>query len=362
MDAATSTWLEMDSSPNRHPSPPLRVGFVPLVHAAPLLAASALGLFEQHGLRVRLSREVGWATIREKILSGELDAAQALAPMPLAMSLGLNSAPADCLTALVLNNHGDTVILTRRLWRETQGDPKDLLASRSRSDAPLTFGIVYPHSAQSYLLRRWLTGAGLVADRDFRLVVVPPQQTVHHLKAGHLDGCCVGEPWGSLAVRSGVGVIAALSADLAPGHPEKVLLVRASFHQRHPDLHAALVRALLEACAWCADPANQPSMIALLAGAQGIDASAEVIAPSVTGEFNLGENRSESRPDALVFHGSRVNAPTLDCAAWAAQCLGVTATSERLEAVYRHDLHLEFTRPIPLHNAVDSPGLHLLQD
>lgn len=350
----------MDSSPNRNPAPLLRLGFVPLVHAAPLLAASALGLFERHGLRVRLSREVGWATIREKILSGELDAAQALAPMPLAMSLGLNSAPIDCLTALVLNNHGDTVILTRRLWRETQGDPKALLESRSRIDAPLTFGIVYPHSAQSYLLRRWLTGAGLMADRDFRLVVVPPQQTVHHLKAGHLDGCCVGEPWGSLAVRSGVGVIAALSADLAPGHPEKVLLVRASFHQRHPDLHAALVRALLEACAWCADPANQSSMIGFLAGAQGIDASAEVIAPSVTGEFNLGENRIERRPDALVFHGSRVNAPTLDCAAWAAQCLGVTASTERLEAVYRHDLHLEFTRPVPLHDAVDSPGLHLL--
>lgn len=355
-----ATWLEMDSSPNRHPAPLLRVGFVPLVHAAPLLAAAALGLFQHHGLRVRLSREVGWATIREKILSGELDAAQALAPMPLAMSLGLNSAPVDCLTALVLNHHGDTVILTRRLWRETQGDPKALLTARSPGDAPLTFGIVYPHSAQSYLLQRWLTGAGLVADRDFRLVVVPPQQTVHHLKAGHLDGCCVGEPWGSLAVRSGVGVIAALSADLAPGHPEKVLLVRASFHQRHPDLHAALVRALLEACAWCADPANQPRMIRLLAGAQGIDASTEVIAPSVTGEFNLGEGRTERRSNALVFHGAGVNVPTQECASWAARCLGVTVPAERLAAVYRHDLHLAFTRPVPRHDAVDSPGLHLL--
>jgi len=51
-----------------------------LTDAAPLIVAEQRGLFKQRGLRVALQREVGWATIREKILYGELDAAQAPAP------------------------------------------------------------------------------------------------------------------------------------------------------------------------------------------------------------------------------------------------------------------------------------------
>ena len=43
--------------------------------------AAHLGLFAKHGLRVELRREIGWATIREKIIYGELDAAHAPAPM-----------------------------------------------------------------------------------------------------------------------------------------------------------------------------------------------------------------------------------------------------------------------------------------
>src|ERR1051326_1843586 len=82
---------------------PLRVGFLPLTDAAPLAAAQELGIYARHGIRVELSREVGWATIREKIVYGELDAAQAPAPMLWDIQLGLGSAPCPVLTGLVLN-------------------------------------------------------------------------------------------------------------------------------------------------------------------------------------------------------------------------------------------------------------------
>ncbi|MDO8341494.1 MAG: CmpA/NrtA family ABC transporter substrate-binding protein, partial [Candidatus Woesebacteria bacterium] len=344
MPIATRWWPEMDSRPNaiythaRRTPGPLRVGFVPLVHAAPLLAAHHLGLYSRHGIDVRLSQEVGWATIREKILGGDLDAAQALAPMPIAMSLGLNSARCDCLTALVLNLHGDTVILSRRLWRESSGNPAELRGPRHADGDPLTFGIVYPHSAQAFVLRQWLGQAGLVPDIDYRLVVVPPQQMVAHLKAGHIDGGCVGEPWGSLAVRTGVGVIAALSADLAPGHAEKVLLVRRSFAEQHPAEHRALVASLLEACAWCANPDHHDQVIALLASRHGLATQPEIFRPAVTGHFDLGDGRSAHRPDALVFHGPGVNAPTVQRATWLAGHLGIDLTRVCLQSLFRLDL------------------------
>ena len=57
----------------------LRLGFVPLSDCAPLVMAQELGLFRKYGLCVTLSRELGWATIRDKITHRELDAAHTVA-------------------------------------------------------------------------------------------------------------------------------------------------------------------------------------------------------------------------------------------------------------------------------------------
>src|SRR5687767_13739220 len=71
------------------PLPRVRIGFVALVDCAPLLVAESLGIFAKHGVEVELSREVGWATIREKVLYGQLDAAHAPAGLALSLRLGL---------------------------------------------------------------------------------------------------------------------------------------------------------------------------------------------------------------------------------------------------------------------------------
>jgi ABC-type nitrate/sulfonate/bicarbonate transport system substrate-binding protein len=335
-------------------SPALRMGYVPLTHAAPLLVAHELGLFARHGLRVQLSREVGWATVREKVLSGELDAAQALAPLPLAMTLGLNSARVDCLTALVLTLHGNAIVLSRRLWSACRAEPAALVAEAHRRADPVTFAVVYPHSSQLFMLREWLGRAGLMPERDYRLVVVPPPQMVTHLRAGHIDGFCVGEPWASLAVCAGVGVLAAFSADLAPGHAEKVLLVRRTFAEERAAEHAALIRVLLQACRWCADPAHREDVIGLLSGRGGLAVPAEAVRPALTGDFDLGDGRRGHRPDAVVFSGEGVNEPSLRRVAWFARHVEPSMSPERLARIYRTDLFQEACSPQPRFSPVPS--------
>jgi ABC-type nitrate/sulfonate/bicarbonate transport system substrate-binding protein len=93
---------KMQSANEVAPRGEMRLGFVPLTDCAPLVMAHELGLFRKYELRVRLCRELGWASIRDKIIYGELDGAHALAAMPLAATLGLGSAVCECLTALVL--------------------------------------------------------------------------------------------------------------------------------------------------------------------------------------------------------------------------------------------------------------------
>ena len=58
---------------------PVRLGFVPLNDCAPVAVAQELGLFKSYGLNVKLSRQPGWATVRDMLSYGELDAAQSIA-------------------------------------------------------------------------------------------------------------------------------------------------------------------------------------------------------------------------------------------------------------------------------------------
>ena len=119
--------------------------------------AQELGLYKKYGLRVALSRELGWATVRDKIVHRELDAAHALAAMPVAASLGLGSVAADCLTAMVLNLNGNAITLSNDLWKRGVRDGKSLREEiiRSRREKTYTFGVVFPFSSHRHLLRRW---------------------------------------------------------------------------------------------------------------------------------------------------------------------------------------------------------------
>ena len=49
----------------------LRLGFLPQIEAAPLLAAQELGYFADEGLRVQLLRHVSWAALRDGLMGEE---------------------------------------------------------------------------------------------------------------------------------------------------------------------------------------------------------------------------------------------------------------------------------------------------
>jgi len=301
----------------------LRLGFVPLTDCAPLVLAYELGLFRKYGVKVLLSRELGWATIRDKVIYRELDAAHAVAGMPFAATLGLGSIRCDCLTALVLNLHGNALTLSNELWKRGVRDGASLRKEivRSRGERMLTFGVVYPFSSHNFLLRDWLAASGINSERDVRIVVVPPPQMVANLKAGHLDGFCAGEPWNSVAVQSRAGWCVATSAELDPGHPEKVLMVRQEFAEKRAAEHLALVAALLEACKFCAAPENHDEIIATLARPEYVNVPAVLLRRGFNGEFDFGHGRLRVVPDFTVFYRNDANAPSGDKAAWVLQHL-----------------------------------------
>ena len=296
----------------------LRVGFVPLTDCAPLVMAQELSLYQKYGLNVQLSRELGWATIRDKVIHKELDAAHALAAMPVAATLGLGSIACDCLTALILNLNGNAITLSNDLWKRGVRDGKTLREEiiRSRREKTYTFGAVFPFSSHRHLLRRWFSAHGIDAERDVRIVVVPPPQMVSNLKAGNLDGFCVGEPWNSVAVQSRAGWIAATSSQLDALHPEKVLMVRADFAVQRSAEHIALVAALLEACEFCDQPENHEQIIEVLARPEYVGAAADSLRHGIDGAMDFGHDSEHAVRDFCIFHRDHANEPSGDKAAW----------------------------------------------
>lgn len=300
---------------------PIRLGFTALTDCAPLVMAQELGLFEKHGIDVVLSREVGWATIRDKVIYGELDAAHAPAGMLVAVHCGIGAAQTDCLTGLIINLHGNAITLSQHLWHEGVRDGATLREHIRRSPERLTFGVVYQHSSHSFMLRNWLRAQCIDPEREVQLVVVPPAQVHSNLKAGHLDGYCAGEPWNSLAVMSRTGWVAATSSELEPGHPEKVLMVRRSFSEERETEHLALIAALIEACRFCDAPENRERVIETLAQAQFINAPIQAVRMSLGGTFDYGNGRIEKTGGQHIFHADGANEPSREKARWVVENL-----------------------------------------
>ena len=294
----------------------VRIGFVPLSDAAPLMVADQLGMFDRHGVKVELRRQVGWATIREKILYRELDAAHAPAGLALSLRLGNHNQTCRSIAPFVLNLNGNAITLSRDLFERGVRDARTLLKLiRSTPQRLFTFGIVADLSSHQILLRLWLERGGINPNQDVRIVTLPPTQMAGSLAAGLLDGYCAGEPWNSAAIINGTGWCPATSETIAPGHPEKVLLTTEEFaDHRHFEFNAIL-RALNDACEYCDNPKNRRRLASIVAPAFRQADDQRLLDLSYVGPFQNGIESS----DASHFHIFRrleTNRPSPERGEW----------------------------------------------
>lgn len=300
----------------------LNIGYMRLSDSAPLIVAQELGMYAKYGLDVTLHREVSWANIRDKLIARSFDAAQMLAPMPLVITLGATGIRAPIVTGLVLSLNGNGITLAPPLWErmtELAGNSlqsRNPLATANAFAAALrekgrnqvmTLATVHLFSTHTLLLRMWLKAGGIDPDHDVRIIVLPPEQMVDSLAQGVIDGFCVGEPWNSIAVAYGVGILAATGFQVWNNAPEKVLGVLEGWHTCHPATHLRLRLALMEACQWLANMENRDDTIEILSRQQYLDLPATYLRPSLTG--NITHDRGETPRQQQNFHVfSRYNA------------------------------------------------------
>jgi len=333
--------------------------FVPLVDCAVLVAARERGFAAAAGIDLELVKEPSWASLRDHLCLGHVDCAHALAPLPVALTLGVGHVHVDCIAPFVLGRGGNAVTVSNRLhaemlskapasgWTNPMEAGRALAAVVRLRTSPLTLGMVFPFSNHNYDLRYWLAASGVHPDRDVRLVAIPPPLMVDSLRAGLVDGFCVGEPWNSLAVAQGLGTIVVTQSQLFPRAAEKVLALRSAFAQERQRV-VKLVQALDAAAAWADDPANHHALASYLARPEYLDLPQELVAATLGGRLRLGESTTERDEDFLYFHRHGANAPREADGLWIyAQMVrwGQLAPSARAESaaasVFRSDIYRE---------------------
>ncbi|AMW30617.1 nitrate ABC transporter ATP-binding protein [Arthrospira platensis] len=297
----------------------LNLGFIPLTDCAPLVVAKERGFFAKHGLtQVTLSRELSWNAIESGIREQRLDAAQMVAGMPLGMTIGRdNHTPLPVITAMTLSRNGNAITFHRHFYEEgvrTLADLKGFIAAYP--DRRLTLGAVHPTSMHNLILRYWLASADIDPDRDLDIVIIPPAQMVANLKAGNIDGYCVGEPWNSRAVHEGIGFVMATDPEIWSGHCEKVLGVREDWAQTHPKTHLALIQALLEACDYCDDMRHREEVLDLICRPEYVGSDPIYTRPGFIDAYNKGIGDPQPIPRYNQFFCDKTNCPDRTEALW----------------------------------------------
>ncbi|MDD2056153.1 ABC transporter substrate-binding protein [Pseudomonas sp. GD03860] len=309
-------WVNGSDAPEKHS---LNIGFMALSDCASVVVAATQGFAQPYGLTLNLKRQSSWAGLRDKLVSGELDAAHSLYGLIFAVHLGIGGTSATNMAVLMgLNQNAQGINLSSALQRQGVTSPEALERFVHQSRTKLTFAQTFPTGTHAMWLYYWLASQGIHPLHDVDSVVVPPAQMISHLQAGRIDGFCAGEPWSAGAVEQGQGFTLATSQSIWPDHPEKVLGCTRAFVEQYPNTARALVMAILAASRFIEhSPENRHSTAQLLSGKAYLDAPLSSIEPRLLGLYDDGLGNHWHDPHALRLHDQgRANLPYLSDGMW----------------------------------------------
>jgi nitrate/nitrite transport system substrate-binding protein len=269
----------------------LKVGFIPITCATPIIMAKPMCFYEKHGLNVDVIKTAGWAVIRDKTINKEYDAAHMLSPMPIAISLGVGSNAIPYTAPAIENINGQAITLA--IKHKDKRDPKDWKGMK--------FAVPFDFSMHNYLLRYYLAEHGIDPDQDVQIRAVPPPEMVANLRADNIDGFLGPDPMNQRAVFDGVGFIHILSKDIWEGHPCCAFAASKEFVTQSPNTYAALLKAIIDATAFATKAGNRKAIAEAIAPANYINQPVTVLEQILTGTFADGLGSVKTVPNRVDF-------------------------------------------------------------
>ena len=271
----------------------LKIGFIPITCATPIIMAQPLGFYEKYGLSgTTVNKAAGWAMIRDWAVSSQVDCAHMLSPMPLALTLGAGAMAQPFVMPAIENVNGQAITL-RNDHRNVKG-PQDMKG--------FTFCVPFDYSMHNMLLRYYLAEGGVDPDKDVQIRVVPPPEMVANLAAKNVDGYLAPDPFNQRAVHEGVGFIFKLTKELWPGHPCCAFACSKEFATSMPNTFKAVFHALVEATMYSSDMSNRREIARAIAPRNYLNQPVEVIEQVLTGQYPDGIGNLRNEPERIDFN------------------------------------------------------------
>jgi nitrate/nitrite transport system substrate-binding protein len=269
----------------------LKIGFIAITCATPIILAAPMGFYAKQGLNVDIVRTAGWAVVRDKALNGEYDAAHMLSPMPIALTMGAGANPTPFTVPAIENINGQAIVLAMK--HKDNRDPAKWKGMK--------FGIPFEYSMHNYLLRYYLAEAGIDPDRDVQLRVIPPPEMVANLRAENIDGFLGPDPFNQRAVYDGVGFIHLLTREMWDGHPCCAFGISKAMIQQAPNTFQALLSAIINATAYANKAENRKEIAGVICTQNYLNQPQTVVEQVLTGTYADGLGGVKRVPDRVSF-------------------------------------------------------------
>lgn len=225
------------------PDAPVRIGYLPIADATPLLVAHANGYFEAAGVHAEKPTLLrSWAQLVEAFLSGQVNVVHLLSPMTLWARYG-SRAPAKVVAWNHVNGSAITVAPDVNSLADLGGK---------------TVAVPFWYSIHNVILQDMLRAQGLQpvlkkgaapGPREVALIVMAPSDMPPALAARQIAGFTVAEPFNAAAEQLGIGKVLRFTGDVWRNHAcctifmhEQDLTQRAGWSQKVVD---AIVKAQL---------------------------------------------------------------------------------------------------------------------
>ncbi|KFJ11793.1 NMT1-like family protein [Delftia acidovorans] len=296
----------------------VRIGFIPLTDCASVVMASVLGIDQKYGVKIIPSKEASWASVRDKLVNGELDFAHVLYGLVYGVHLGVGGAKKDMAVLMTLNHNGQAISLSKKLADKGAVNGAGLAKLMASEKREYTFAQTFPTGTHAMWLYYWLAANGIHPLKDAKVITVPPPQMVANMRVGNMDGFCVGEPWNHRAIMDGIGVTATTTQSIWQDHPEKVLGTTAEFARQNPNTARAVTAAIIEASRWIDESlANKTRMAETIAGKAYVNTGVDAINQRILGRYQDGMGKTWDDPNHMKFYGDgSVGYPYLSDGMW----------------------------------------------
>jgi nitrate/nitrite transport system substrate-binding protein len=315
LPAWRTAWAQGSDAPEKKE---VRIGFIPLTDCASVVMANVMKFDEKYGIKIIPTKEASWASVRDKLANGELDAAHVLYGLVYGMHLGVGGPKKDMAVLMTLNQNGQAISLSKKLAEKGAVDGSSLGKLMEKEKRDYTFAQTFPTGTHAMWLYYWLAASGIDPFKDTKVITVPPPQMVANMRVGNMDGFCVGEPWNHRAIADNIGITAITTQDIWPDHPEKVLGAQADFAKKNPNTCRAMVAAILEASRWIdTGLQNKNKMAETIADKAYVNTSVDVINQRILGRYQNGLGKTWDDPRHMKFFSDgAVNFPYLSDGTW----------------------------------------------